>query len=297
MNKKLKYLLIGFVLSTLVGFIGVHYIAPYGILKPLKRHANYGPEQFCLVSEDLAIKTDEAFHLSGYWFESKLDTTKGVMILVHGIGNNKEHFLGLADELAHQGIESILFDGRSHGKSGGDFCTYGYYEKRDVSNIVDLIKARNPNMKIGIWGHSLGGAIALQALELDHRIEFGIIESTFTDLSQIVYDYKKRILQGLGIRSLSNYALWRASKIAGFEAEKVRPIDSVKNIEQPVFISHGDADRNISPKYGQELFENLKSECKEFMLIEGVGHAGLLGTNGQEYKGQVLSFINENIAL
>lgn len=91
-------------------------------------------------------------------------------------------------------IDTFIFDSRAHGESQGKYCTYGFYEKKDISAIVDFIGPKYRNVNIGIWGNSLGAAVAIQAMEYDSRILFGIIESTFTDLSQIVFDYKKCIL-------------------------------------------------------------------------------------------------------
>jgi len=52
----------------------------------------------------------------------------------------------------------------------------------------------------------------------------------------------------------------------------VKPINSVKNIEQPALISHGDSDENISFHYGKALFNELKSKHKKFIKIKGGGH-------------------------
>ena len=130
-------------------------------------------------------------------------------------------------------------------------------------------------MPIGIWGSSMGGAIGILALAKDKRLKFGLIQSTFTELEQIVFDYKKRILKGIGIRFLSNYVLERAGKIANFNPKKVQPIEAVKNIEQSVMIAHGDTDKNIPYQYGQQLFDNLTATDKEFYLVRHGGHIGL----------------------
>ena len=278
-----------------IGFIGIHNIAPYAIIQPPRIHENINPKDLGLNGEALNIQVEDSINLKGYWIKSRQDTAKGLIILIHGIGGCKEHFLGLASNLANEGIESIVFDGRAHGESGGEFCTYGFYEKQDISKIIDFIKSKNSTIKIGIWGNSLGGAIAIQALEFDKRIEFGIIESTFTDLSQIVFDYKKRLFKGVGIRSLSNYVLQRAGKIGNFNAEKVKPIESVKNINQPIFIAHGDADKNISFKYGQMLFDKLKSKDKQFVLVKGGGHFGLFKQGGKVYENKIMDFIQRQL--
>jgi pimeloyl-ACP methyl ester carboxylesterase len=54
-------------------------------------------------------------------------------------------------------FDVLAYDSRAHGESGGNACTYGYYEKRDLSRAIDLIGLR-PVVALGI---SLGAAVAL----------------------------------------------------------------------------------------------------------------------------------------
>ena len=291
----MQYILILMLLAVVVGFVGIHFIAPRMILSP---PINIGVNQ----SEKLGIQTLNVFvpiennqSLEGYWIDSQKDTTYGVIILIHGIGGNKESFLGLSKRLSKLGVASVLFDNRAHGRSGGEHCTYGFKEKHDSSKIIDFIHAKDPRLKVGIWGNSLGGAIAIQSLEHDSRLSFGVIESTFTDLSQIVYDYKKRILLGFGIRSVSDYVLKRAGKIAGFDPDLVKPIQSVRNITQPVLIAHGTSDDNIHFRYGKQLHENLASRDKVFVEVYKGEHAGLFDSGGEEYIDQLMSFIAGNL--
>ena len=150
-------------------------------------------------------------------------------------------------------------------------------------------------MKIGIWGNSLGGAFAIQALEIDKRIEFGVVQSTFAELHVIVHDYKKRMLNGVGAKWMSNYALRRAGKIADFKPAEVMPIESVKHIEQAVFMAHGDADEHISVEYGKALFRNLNSEDKELEIVEGAHHNNVFQIGGQVYKEKVFRFIERQL--
>lgn len=296
MKKKLRY--IGLSLVVLLGiatYILTIHVAPYAIIQPQKITLEITPASLNLQSETLAIQVEDSIYLKGYWIQSKTEETKGIMILIHGIGGCKEHFLGLAGNLANKGIASIVFDGRAHGESDGNYCTYGFYEKRDISKIVDLIKQKKPTLSIGIWGNSLGGAIAIQALEHDKRIEFGIIESTFTELDQIVYDYQKKICKGIGLRFITDAALQEAGKIANFNPDKVKPIISVTNIQQPIFIAHGDHDENIKYTYGKQLYENAISTQKEFMLIEGGGHFDIYAKGGKNYEDKLMRFIDRQL--
>ncbi|MEO1713439.1 MAG: alpha/beta fold hydrolase, partial [Bacteroidota bacterium] len=212
-----KVLLILAILGFVVGFLALHLWGPVFITQPGRAYADIGPKDFQLKAKDLTILTKDELALNAYWVESEWEESRGVIIMIHGIGGCKEAFLPLAQALSRQGIESFLFDGRAHGQSEGEYCTYGAKEKEDVQRIIDRIQHEKPGLPIGVWGNSLGGCIAIQALEQDERLAFGIIESTFSDLSQIVYDYGNRLLGGWAPRPLTNYALWRAGRVADFD--------------------------------------------------------------------------------
>jgi len=269
MRKWLKILASVLVLLLILFYVALYMVVPITITQPRRVRS-------------LQLMSYDSIMLDGYWIDAETDSSKGVMILLHGIGDCKEHFLPLTKELANIGLESVVFDGRAHGQSEGDYVTYGYKEKQDISAIVNLILSRNPQTKIGIWGNSLGGAIAIQALERDFRIDFGIIESTFTELDDIVYDYSNRLSGGLSRRFISDYTLKRAGELAGFDPDEVKPIESVKNIDIPIFIGHGETDENISVEYAKDLYNNLRSADKELKI------------GGQDYESSVFEFIERN---
>jgi len=292
MKKKIKYsLLILFILIGIGSVLISKYILSYAIIQPPRVSENIQPSDLNLKSIDINVITKDSIKIRGYWIKSDSINLKSIIVFVHGIGGCKEHFLNLSKKLSEIGIESILIDSRAHGKSGGKFCTYGYKEKVDISTVIDFVKKKNNTIPIGIWGNSMGGAIAIQALEYDKRIEFGIIESTFTSLEEIVYDYQKSNSYGIGLKPLCNIALNEAGKLAEFNPDLVSPITSVKQIEQPILIAHGDKDKNIKFEYGKLLFENLKSKDKKFITIKNGGHFDLSQKGGDKYKKNIMDFL------
>lgn len=292
MKKKIKYIiLIVFIIIGVGSILIAKYVLPYAIIKPPRVSENILPSNLKLESIDINVTTKDTIKIKGYWIKSNSINPKSIIIFVHGIGGCKEHFLNLSKSLSEIGIESILIDSRAHGKSGGEFCTYGYKEKFDISSVIDFLKEKNDTLPIGIWGDSMGGAIAIQALEYDKRINFGIIESTFTNLEEIVYDYQKSFTYNIGLKPLCNIALKEAGKIAKFAPDLVSPITSVKQIEQPILIAHGEKDENIKFKYGKLLFENLKSVDKKFIAIKNGGHFNLSQKGGDKYKKNIVDFL------
>lgn len=292
MKKKIiSIILTLFIITGIGSFLISKYVLPYAIIQPPRVTEKIIPLDLNLESTPINVTTKDSIKIKGYWIKSDSINAKSAIIFVHGIGGCKEHFLNLSKNLSQMGIESILIDSRAHGKSGGEFCTYGYKEKSDISSVIDFIKEKNDTIPIGIWGNSMGGAIAIQALEYEQRIEFGIIESTFTSLEEIVYDYQKSYTYGIGLKPLCNLSLNEAGKLADFNPDLVSPITSVKNIKQPILIAHGTKDKNIKFEYGKMLFENLKSIDKEFIAIENGGHFDLSEKGGDKYQNSITQFL------
>ena len=296
MKKLLRFLFILLIITAGGGFAFLHLKGGELITKRDRRLNEATPEELELDYDNLVLIGQNDLELKGYWTLTK-EEPKAVVILVHGIGGNKEQMMYKADLLAQQGFDAILFDGRAHGESQGEYITYGYYEKEDVKRIVDFIKEENDSIPIGIWGNSLGGAIALQALEADERIQFGVIESTFRSLDEVVFDYGKRVAKGVMIKQLSDYVLKRAGEEANFDPAAVRPIASAKEIEQAVLIAHGDADKRISVDNAQDLFDSLKTENKELVIVPGAGHLDMMEVGGEGYQSLLMDFVNSQVAV
>ncbi|PQJ15166.1 alpha/beta hydrolase [Aureicoccus marinus] len=294
MKKLLRFVFVLLVLAAGGGFAFLHLKGGELITKRDRRLNEGTPEDLELDYDNLVLIGQNDLELKGYWTLTK-EEPKAVVILVHGIGGNKEQMMNKADLLAQQGYDAILFDGRGHGESQGEHITYGFYEKEDIKRIVDFIKEENDSIPIGIWGNSMGGAIALQALEADERINFGIVESTFRSLDEVVFEYGKRMAKGVMIKQISDYALKRAAEEANFDPTAVQPIESAKEIEQAVLIAHGDSDKRISVDNAQDLFDSLKTEKKELVIVPRAGHLNMMEVGGEGFKSLVMDFVNSQV--
>ena len=284
--------IISLLLLLTIGYAFISYIAPALILIPYKQTAHHCIIDYNVKYDTLRVETEDQLVLFGYYVHAQTPTVLSTIICLHGKGGLKEHYIPLAEELSNRGHNVVIFDQRAHGESEGKYCTYGYYEKRDVQSIIDTIRVRYPKTKIGVWGTSLGGAVALQAMQVDKRIDFGIVGSTFTNLENIIYDYADRLLN-IQTSLILEPAIQNAEKLANFSIDEVKPVESVKHIRQPILLMHGEADERIDVAYGKTLFANLKSEQKELILVEGGKHNGLLAHGGAELKEKVYTFINK----
>lgn len=302
-RKKINRILL---VLTLLGFLFFHFYAPRFITEIknpfievlrnknniIKSHTSFDNNE--LDGRYLNFKSFDDVELVSYLTYSNLAVVKGTIILLHGIRSNKESYAKLAKKLANLGYNTIALDSRAHGESDGFHCTFGVKEKNDISELISVLKTQeNITNNIGVWGKSLGGAIALQAIGNDERIKFGIVESTFSDFKTIVHDYFK-YHTGFNIKPVTNYLIYRAGKIAEFNIEDAKPIKYCKNIKQPILVVHGKEDERVSIKYAIDNYKAIPSTQKEFIQVEKAKHLNVWAIGGDDYFKKVMTFITKN---
>ena len=304
MSKRHFYTLIVLCLG-ISGFLCLHFYVPRFIteiqnpvIKLLRNHVVNSQDTFensGLKGKKIEFLTKDKVLLKAYLSYSNLDLVKATIILVHGIRSKKEAFIKLSQKLSNLGFNTVSIDLRAHGESQGEHCTFGVKEKEDISALIDyLINSEKVKHTIGIWGQSLGAAVAIQAMGTDKRIKFGIVESTFSDFKIITNDYFK-YHAGFNVSLLTNYLVDRAGKIADFNPQDASPRNYCKKIEQAVLMVHGNKDRRININYGRENFLNLKTENKVFLEIKEGTHLSIWKQGGKEYFDKVLKFIENNV--
>jgi pimeloyl-ACP methyl ester carboxylesterase len=286
--------------GTIFVLIVINNILPYAGIMPRRLIVQTPVEQlknnilfkdYNLLAKPLQVKTSDAILLKGYFVYATVDTSNTTIILLHGIGNCKENQLGRAQMLADAGFNSVILDLRAHGESGGKYCTFGYYEKEDVKLFVNEIFKINKNSVVGIWGKSLGGAIALQTMAMDDRIGFGIIESTFDEFNKVALEYGADYLLGYKIKWLTNYVLNKSGAIAHFNPNDIKPVVAAKSTTKPVLFIHGDADHKIPIEFNRNNYNAVKNSAKVWITVPGAGHHDVGAVGGDALNDAILKFV------
>src|SRR5215207_2663275 len=107
------------------------------------------------------------------------------VLLLHGIGGNRQSLDQIAKLFAQRGYIALTFDFRGHGESGGLFSGLGARELLDVARLREGWLPANAPLdgdKVGAWGISLGGGAALRAAGEGTPFKALEVVQTWTDL-------------------------------------------------------------------------------------------------------------------
>ncbi len=289
--------LVALSIVLLAGIVIVGYIGPRILLMPQRRgpdfyRKRYGfahPSDLGLKFEDGSVTTEDGLRLSYWAIEPQdCDHRNGYVIYLHGITDSKSSGLNYAKELIEFCQKVFLLDMRSHGESDGKYCTYGYYEKRDVSKLIDKIRDDDPEAVISLLGVSMGAAIALQTAAADDRVSRVIAVAPFYDLFSIALDHQ---VKKIGIRSriLLRLVLHQAERMARFKADEVSPALDIGKIQVPVLIVHGEEDKTVKKEYSK-ILQGLNHGA-QLLAIPGAGHIDVLEKGGKNYLEELEKFL------
>lgn len=262
MTKRFRIRLAVFGLVTSI-FLGVAAsqlprIGAMALLHPYRRQAPAaipsGVEELTLAGEGLDLKV---------WRVKSLGSRRGTLIFLHGVADHRRSGVGVMERFQRRGFDVIAYDSRAHGQSGGDACSYGYFEKQDLRRVIDQL---DPGPVV-LFGSSLGAAVALQETANDPRVSAVVAAECFSDLRTVVMDRVPFPFR----YTLLGKAFLLAEKEGGFRIDEVSPVIAAGSIRVPVLLIHGADDHDTSPEHSRRIFEALPGP-KKLILVEGAGH-------------------------
>lgn len=200
----------------------------------------------------------------------------GTLLVLHGIRDRKQTMLALGRALAARGYRVVLPDLRGHGRSTGDWLTFGAVESRDLSQVLDELARRGELAgRVGVYGASYGGATAILLAARDDRIAAVVAVASFASAREAVRGYMRRIYpRWLVPDAWIERAIQAASEVAGFDPHEADPSRVVGKSKVPLLLIHGKRDRIISWKQSQRLDQTAPGQSR-LILLENAGHAAI----------------------
>ena len=195
---------------------------------------------------------DSAPKLHGLWLPSDKPAAP-VLLYLHGARYNVTGSAPRIRRMQELGFSVLAIDYRGFGKSSPGLPSEATaYE--DARVAWDWLGKKYPNQQRYIFGHSLGGPIAIH-LASEVLDESGtLVEGTFTSIADVV-----------------GTSQWGWVPVSFLITQRFEAVKKVAKTGSPLLVVHGADDRLIAPALGRKLFE-AAVEPKMFVLVEGGSH-------------------------
>ncbi len=210
----------------------------------------WDPSIYGVPYEDVWFESEDRTSLHGWWIPHARATA--TLIYCHGNSGSIADRIGIYRQLRRLKLNIFTFDYRGFGRSSGQPSESGLFA--DARAAYDLLLGR-PEIdpaKVLVFGHSLGGAVAIDLAV--HRPAAGlVVQSSFTNLRAMARE------------------MYPTAPIHWLTRNEFRSIEKVGRLEMPKLFIHGSEDGTVPYRMGEELFAEA-AEPKTWLPVPNAGH-------------------------
>lgn len=228
-----------------------------------------------------------------YYSRANAEST---IILFHGYRSNGERDFSCAVEMYYNmGMNVLLVDQRSHGKSEGKLITFGVKERRDVLTWIDhILSTQGKDMKIFLGGMSMGATTVLLSagLDLPENVKGIIADCGYTSPIDII---RKVAIQSFKIRGVVIIPLLNLGcKLLGhFSLYGISTEDALKDNKIPLLFIHGKKDGFVPCEMSQRSYD-AAGGVKKIVIVDGADHGFSYLVDRKGVSEALEAFISEN---
>lgn len=241
--------------------------------------------------EKLSIESTDGLKLSGVYIESEFTSDK-VAILAHGYAGNLEQMAPYVKLYHDMGFNVLVPDARGHGTSEGDYIGFGWHERKDYLQWIQLmIDKVGTDAELALYGISMGGATVMNVSgeELPDNVKVIVEDCGYSSLNgELAYQLKDMYdlpefplipVTSLVTKIRSDYWFGEADTVA-----------QVKKNHVPMLFIHGAEDKFVPTEMVNDVYEANPSP-KELYIAPNADHAESYELNKEEYKQKVQNFV------
>ena len=229
-------------------------------------------------------------------YEAKSNKESKIWVIaVHGYTDSASFMVNSAKQFLDYGYNVLMPDLRAHGKSEGKYIGMGWLDKDDIILWIDYLIATYGNIKIILYGISMGAATVMMTSgeELPSNVRMVIEDCGYTSVWEELSYELRHLFHLPPFPALNNANLITRIK-AGYSLRKASCIKQIKKSKIPILFIHGDQDKFVPFYMLDKLFNSAKCQ-KEKLIIKNAGHAEAQYVDSQKYWHTVRKFIKRYI--
>lgn len=214
------------------------------------------------------------------WWAPAADANAPVLLYLHGARWNLSGSVTRIPRWNRMGFSVLAVDYRGFGKSVAANGTAPSEQRanEDADAAWKYMVGLSPMGKHYIFGHSLGGSMAIN-LALHHPEADGLIlEGAFTSVPDMIRETK-----------------WGYLPVGWLVTQRFDNIDRIDDVTMPVLVVHGTADEIVPFSMGEKLYAAARAP-KKFMRAEGGSHHNLTANYYDQYVQAIVELFGLNLS-
>ena len=208
----------------------------------------------------------ETVRLHGLWSAAESKAADGpILLYLHGARWNVTGSAPRIRRMQELGFSVLAIDYRGFGKSSPGLPSEELAGE-DARAAWDWLAAKYPDRPRYLFGHSLGGAIAIDLASKVEDERGVIVEGTFTSIPDVASTMKFGWLP-----------------LGPLITQRFESIKKVAMVNSPLLVVHGSNDNLIHSDLGRKLYEAATGP-KQFLLVEGGSHHSTMAVGQSAYR-------------
>ena len=245
-------------------------------------------------AQDVYITSHDGLKLHGLWVPAL--NPRGTMLFAHGYRSTMLVDFGLAFDYYHKlGMNLLIPEQRSHGKSQGRFITFGVKESRDMTGWLEFHNSRFGASPVILSGLSMGAStmMYLADRELPENVKGIIADCGFTSPRDILSSVFTNVTHLPAIPSIWATELF-ARILAGFSLSERDTRKTLSKNRLPIIMVHGLDDGFVPCEMTNEGYA-VCTGPKQLLLVEGADHGVSFLVEKERYSAMVKEFLDTNV--
>ena len=232
--------------------------------------------------DDVRIRADDGTQLAGWWIAPR---NGAAVILLPGAGSTRDDVLAHAAIVAGHGYGALLLDARGHGESGGRSMEFGWGHDRDVRAATTWVLERPGVDRVGVFGLSMGGEVALTTAATDPRVDAVVAEGA----SARTWDDAANEPDPHPVGLANTWVMFTAADLLTPERPPAALLDLVPAIEAPTLLIVG---APANERTLGALYADAAPDTISMWSIPQAPHVGGLATEPDRYPQRVLAHLD-----